>query len=175
MIWANLHFLIGLGSKKIFLFLTLEFYPEWKEKGGRGQRGLTFLKGKTGCAGTALLETSGRSLTSGIREASSDTKMPCRKCSSGLAVCFLPCTSHDTTQSFLAVYLFPLHFSQSTEDTNIFYYLSSFAIHLLHKTSDVEIAFFSNYFQGWLGLWLTREWNIKVADLTAAFQCQKGV
>lgn len=123
MICANLHFLIALGSKKAFLCLTLEFYPEWKEEGGRGERGLTFLRGKTGHGWTALLGRSGRSiscLTSGIRGASSDTKMPCRKCSSGLAVCFFPCTSHDTTQSFLAVYLLPLHFSQSTDDTNIF-------------------------------------------------------
>lgn len=131
MIWANLHFLIALSSKKIFLRLTLEFYPEWKEEGGKGERG------KTGHGGRALLERSGRStgcLTSGIRGASSDTKMPCRKFRSGLAVCFFSLyLPWDNTIfsccSLISPSLFPEH--------RRYQYLSSFGIHSLHKTPNL--------------------------------------
>lgn len=140
MAWANLHFLIALGSKKIFLCLTLEFYPEWKQEGERGERGLTFLRAKTGSGGTALQGRSGRStgcFTSGIRGASSDTKMPCRNCSSGLVVCFfsLYLPWYDAIFScclLISPSLFPEH-----RRYRYFYFLSSFGIHLLYKTLNL--------------------------------------
>lgn len=142
MVWANLHFLIALGSKKIFLCLTPEFYPEWKEEGEMGGRGLMFLRGETGTGGTALKGRSGRStgcFTSGIRGASSDTKMPCRKCSSGLVACFYPqyLPWHNTIFSccqLISPSLFPEH-----RGYQYFYYLSSYCIHMLDKTLNLVI------------------------------------